>query len=153
MREIGTCAHSRRTFSSIIHTSTANSFQPRRSFLKMSATTTSGEETKSKTPPFEEPDEESDGEAESDVLDEKHVKRMRKAREIAGTLSGSTHSNSDVISTIMVAQNKVFGPLKLEDVSPEEKNRSRTHVNPLSKQFLEVSCIDRVTIVINLKFR
>ena len=101
-------------------------------------------EDKVKNLPNEESDDEDDN-GDEKGKDNKHgsesakSKRMKKALESIGNLTGSTHSNSDVISTIMSAQHKVFGPLKLEDLGPEEKSRSRTHVNPLSIQFLEVS--------------
>ena len=89
----------------------------------------------------EEEDESQSAEEEEQVAapTKKKEKRMKRAMESIGKLTGSTHSNPDVISTIMVAQHRVFGPLKLDDLGPEEKSRSRTHVNPLSRQYLEVS--------------
>jgi hypothetical protein len=91
----------------------------------------------------EEEEEEETAEATGTKKDKaasaRHEKRMKRALQSLGTLQGSTYSNADVASTIMVAQNKVFGTLKLEEFGPEEKNRSRTHVNPLSIQFLQVS--------------
>jgi len=69
----------------------------------------------------------------------KKAKRMKRAVAALPALSGSTHSNPDVISTIMSAQHRVFGALKLEECAPEERSKARTHANPLSRQFMEVS--------------
>ena len=89
-------------------------------------------------------DNEDDREVEEEREDETGLdsreQRVKRAKESLPLLKGSTHSNSDVVSTIMSAQNRIFGPLRLEELGPEEKSRARTHYNPLAKQYLTVSC-------------
>jgi hypothetical protein len=93
--------------------------------------------------PVEEDEEEQEETPQPQTLAEKkQAKKMRRAAraaEQAVNLVGSTHSNPDIVSTIMSAQHAIFGGLKLEELGPEERQKSRTHANPLSKQFLEVS--------------
>ena len=69
--------------------------------------------------------------------DEDQVNNKKMKLELL-EMMGSTHSKPKLMSLISSAHHRVFGSLKLEDLGLEEGARSRTHVNPLGKQYLEV---------------
>ena len=70
--------------------------------------------------------------------DEDQVNNSKKMKLELLEMLGSTHSKPKLMSLISSAHHRVFGSLKLEELGLEEGTRSRTHVNPLGKQYLEV---------------